>query len=656
MNNISEDIELSKEDIEFFKEHEQFIGFLTKSEDSDTEQIYEKTPRSNKSWIPKEPTKLPIKLPDGKIKHQETNNDSNNENEEKDEISSLDSDNYDENLQDDMKIDKSDENYVASSNNDIIQKKEELAIIAQTITEDPENNIGQLKILREIATNNNLTIKKLALLTQLVVYKDIIPGYRIRQLTDKEKATKVSEEVKKLRHFEQSLVSNYQAYLKSLETELKEHAIAETALKCMCDLLMSVTHFNFRSNLMMTIVSRTSTVEFTKMSAMCCEAIIEVFKNDESGEASLDAIKLITKMIKSKGYVVHEEILNTFLHLRLKEELSIKASNNESSINNQAKGKKRKYDKQKPKKHLSKKLKKLDKKRKEVVKEMKEANAVVDKEEREKRHTETLKLVFITYFRILKHANSSPLLISALEGLVKLFAHLINVEFFNDLLELLKKIMITPQTEDDNGNSSRRVDTRISLLCIITAFQLLSGEALNIDLKDFYTQMYKILMPLALNPYMELNENIRKRRTIADNNKDEIRYSNNISVSSEQQLLMEGFDYMFFKKRTIPIERSAAFLKRLSISCLNWPSKTVLICLEKMQKMIQKQSRLDALLISDDRICNGVYRADLDDPELCNPLTTNLWELSLLESHYDPKVRAMATSLATFVPNGERPL
>ncbi|RIB16573.1 nucleolar complex-associated protein [Gigaspora rosea] len=627
----------------------------------DTEQIYEKTPRSNKSWILKEPTKLPIKFPNGKIRHQEPINDSDNENGEKDEISSSDSDNYDENLHD-MKVDKTDENneFISnqntSNNNDIIQKKEELAIIAQRVIEDPENNIGQLKMLREIATNNNLTIKKLALLTQLVVYKDIIPGYRIRQLTDKEKATKVSEEVKKLRHFEQNLVSSYQAYLKSLEAELKEHTVAETALKCMCDLLISVTHFNFRSNLIMAIVCRMSTAEFTKMSAMCCDAIIEVFKNDESGEASLDAVKLITKMIKSKGYVVHEEVLNTFLHLRLKEELSIKVSNNEDSVNNQTKGKKRKYDKKELKKHLSKKLRKLDKERKEVEKEMKEAEAVVNKEEREKRHTETLKLVFITYFRILKHANSSPLLISALEGLVK-FAHLINVDFFNDLLELLKKIMIGPQTEDDNENSNRRINTRKSLLCIITAFQLLSGqgEALNIDLKEFYTQMYKILMPLALNPCMEQNENKRKQKTIVNNSKDEIKYNNSISVS-EQQLLMEGFDYMFFKKRTIPIERSAAFLKRLSISCLNWPSKTVLICLEKMQKMIQKQSRLDALLVSDDRICNGVYRADLDDPELCNPLATNLWELSLLESHYDPKVRAMATSLATFVSNGEKPV
>ncbi|CAG8504507.1 154_t:CDS:2 [Scutellospora calospora] len=423
-----EDIELSEEDVEFFK-------------------IYEKTPRSNKAWIFKGPTKLPIKLPDGKIKHQEPDDNSNNETDENEEDSSSDSDNnnYDEDLQDDMEVDEFNSSQNTLSDNDAIQKKEELAAIAQMIVEDPENNIGQLKVLRKIATNNNLKIKKLAILTQLVVYKDIIPGcdfylnmfvfnilqfhinhelnnyrYRIRQLTDKEKAAKVSEEVRKLRHFEQSLVSNYQAYLKSLEAELKE-------------------------------------------------------------------------------------------------ELTMKTLNDKNSVNDKTKGKKRKFDKQESKKKLSKKLRKLDKERRGVEKEMKEAEAVVNREEREKR---TLKLVFITYFRILKHANSSPLLVSALEGLAK-FAHLINVDFFNDLLELLKKLMLGQQIEDNYENSCKRIDTRKSLLCIITAFHLLSGQ-------------------------------------------------------------------------------------------------------------------------------------DLDDPELCNPLATNLWELSLLENHYDPKIRAMATSLATYIPDSEK--
>lgn len=59
-------------------------------------------------------------------------------------------------------------------------------------------------------------VQKLALATQLAVYKDVIPGYRIRPLTSEEQKAKVTKEVKKLRGFEQSLVSNYQTYVENL--------------------------------------------------------------------------------------------------------------------------------------------------------------------------------------------------------------------------------------------------------------------------------------------------------------------------------------------------------------------------------------------------------------------------------------------------------
>ena len=59
------------------------------------------------------------------------------------------------------------------------------------------------------------------MLSQLAVYKDIIPGYRIRALTDKEKAEKVSQMVQRTRDWEQGLVSVYQSYLRGLEAELK---------------------------------------------------------------------------------------------------------------------------------------------------------------------------------------------------------------------------------------------------------------------------------------------------------------------------------------------------------------------------------------------------------------------------------------------------
>ena len=59
------------------------------------------------------------------------------------------------------------------------------------------------------------------MLSQLAVFKDIIPGSRIRQLTNKEKAEKVSQMVAHSREWEQGLVSVYQNYLTCLDKELK---------------------------------------------------------------------------------------------------------------------------------------------------------------------------------------------------------------------------------------------------------------------------------------------------------------------------------------------------------------------------------------------------------------------------------------------------
>jgi nucleolar complex protein 3 len=68
---------------------------------------------------------------------------------------------------------------------------------------------------------NDIFIRKLAILSQLAVFKDIIPGYRIRALTEKEKTEKVSQMVARTREWEQGLVAVYQNYLRSLEAELK---------------------------------------------------------------------------------------------------------------------------------------------------------------------------------------------------------------------------------------------------------------------------------------------------------------------------------------------------------------------------------------------------------------------------------------------------
>ncbi|GAN09113.1 nucleolar complex-associated protein 3 [Mucor ambiguus] len=589
--------------------------------ESDEEMDYEMKPRKVASeWTRKDyHTKLPIKLASGKI-HQ-LDEDQDSEDEEEEVPTATPAPAVEEEQEEEEEVE---EQPKLSKKEYLIKKKEELALIAGNLQGDPEEYVSQLKTLRTIYRDDNVTVKKLSLLTQLAVYKDIIPGYRIRPLTTIEEEAQVSREVKKMREYEKALLSNYEMYLKDLNVLLtkkkteEDASLAFVATRCLCELLIAKTHFNFRLEIMVAVVTRMSTIKWNESAQLCSEALVTIFENDESGRSSLDAVKMIIRMVKSKGFAISENAINVFLHLRLKDEM---AHNYAKDNNDDQVGKKRKNN---SKPFLTKKARKTLKETREIEKEFQEAEAVVSKEEKEKNHTETLKLIFTFYFRILKKQTSSPLLPAVLEGLSR-FAHLISVDFFDDLLNALKDVMHS--FEDSNDISRTSSGTRKRLLCIITAFQLLSGqgEAFNYDLKDFYTEIYNILFKASYHTKIEDKPESQKE--------------------TESEMLIKGLELMFLKKRQIPVNRLAAFTKRFTLVALNMPNKTVLQCLALVDRLVQKDHRLDALLQSEDRASSGIYAPLLEDPELCNPFGTSLYELFLYQNHYDPNVRTIAKAL-----------
>lgn len=95
--------------------------------------------------------------------------------------------------------------------------------------------------------------------------------------------------------------------------------------------------------------------------------------------------------------------------------------------------------------------------------------------------TETLKLLFVLYFRILKNPHPTCLLPAALQGISK-FAHLVNIDFFKDLMQVLKEIMLRVSMEADGVDyaPSKVENVQHQLLCIMTAFELLSGQGRNL--------------------------------------------------------------------------------------------------------------------------------------------------------------------------------
>ena len=108
------------------------------------------------------------------------------------------------------------------------------------------------------------------------------------------------------------------------------------------------------------------------MSERCLQTLTKVLDKDQTGDASLELVRLLNRMIKERRFNVHPNTLSCLLHLRLKNELGVKAS--QSKVDRDAphpqKDKRRKADKKYDPKmpHVSKSAKKAAKERKQIEK------------------------------------------------------------------------------------------------------------------------------------------------------------------------------------------------------------------------------------------------------------------------------------------------
>ncbi|KAF8473991.1 nucleolar complex-associated protein-domain-containing protein [Kalaharituber pfeilii] len=692
----------------------------------DMPRSFEKGKRSRKE----RPGRLPIKTMDGAVKQvdvtpAEDSEDSQDSEDEEPFAGFSDNDKEGE-IQDDVDAaqagEEAGQSYKplskAAQRQQILEAKEELAQIALTLSEDPEENIHLLRRLREISYSRLPTIQKLALGTQLAVFKNIIPGYRIRPLTEEEQSAKVTKDVKKLRSYEQALVSAYQQYVEMLAAlargippaplnkasrnhlpaPIPTAELAHLAITCASSLALSIPHFNFRTDLLRILVDKLSKRHVDSSHTKAREAVEELFRTDEDGNASLDAVRLLVRMFKAKHFRVHESVLNTFLSLRLLSELDVKASTDKvdrrgTPTNEENTGKKRKRGGDDSKKAFkTKRARKLEREQNAVLKELKEADAVVSHEEKEKMQSEILKMVFSVYFRILKDKPQGGLMAATLEGLAK-FAHLINIDFFTTLLTALKELILdssalsspyfppftTTSTSQSDISSTllhlqQSQPTREALLCTATAFALLSGQTsgassnkplVPLDLTFFASRLYTLLLPLALNPDLELNHKSLRlpepspypsqqqpsssphpsdTSTIKKVGKE----SKNVNLSTQSALLLRSLSSLLtppHPPRPTP-SRASAFTKRLLTFCLAAPEKTNIATLGLLKDAERKnRGPTGGAEELEERKGDGGEKGGRSGEEIegieerCNGLRATAWEVDLLRRHYSPKVR-----------------
>jgi len=120
-------------------------------------------------------------------------------------------------------------------------------------------------------------------------------------------------------------------------------------------------------------------------------------------------------------------------------------------------------------------------------------------------------------------------------------------------------------------------------------------------------------------------------------------------AASTSDLLFHALHLAFAPHAAVPPWRAASFAKRLLSAALHWPGAVALRALEFVAKLLAREPRLEALLSTEDRTVDGVYRPDVEDPQLSNPFATSAYELHLLQTaHVDVQVREAAANLANY--------
>lgn len=206
--------------------------------------------------------------------------------------------------------------------------KAQIASLATRIVTDPHENVGNLSQLRQIAIQNRGRLAALTILTEAQVYRDIAPGYRIRTVTEKEAAVKVSKEVAQLRSFEQSLLSGFRRFIKSCTSLSQWRAtgnsqtlaakdmteVRHAACKALSTILAALPHFNEADAIATAVVDFASDRD-EAVRTLAKNALTEVLSNAHKAsgpvaQTCITAAKALADAAEGrKARVVSEETL-----------------------------------------------------------------------------------------------------------------------------------------------------------------------------------------------------------------------------------------------------------------------------------------------------------------------------------------------------------
>nr|XP_037282059.1 nucleolar complex protein 3 homolog [Rhipicephalus microplus] len=492
------------------------------------------------------------------------------------------------------------------------QVKQQIGSMASAIVEDPQDKVGHFKeliaLLRNGAPGISHIVQRLAALTLLEVFKDVVPGYAITAPTAHGSGPKqkLKKETRALIGYEEALLRYYGQYVGCLRKILARHlkrlksaqsvlrlrlstALAQVAARCVCGLLLAHPHFNLRGQLIELAVHCLGSSD-DKMSLTACQALRQLYRQDRLGESTLDAVKRTRALLKARGLQVHPRVLEPFLSLRLREPKAADQGHN-IDLKKVREGLRK----------MSRKEHRQHKRMRRLESQLRETEAQESDVRKDRLQGEILQQLLWTYAHVLKQVPQrpelKPLLRPVFKGLAQ-YAHLVNLDFLEDILDAL-------------GTLLNLLGSRDAPCCLQAAFALLSGQgqALTVDPQRFYVALFRCLLE---SP-----------------------------PASARTLLLCWRMMVVNRCRSLSVYRLKALCKRFATLCINHANSLGLTL--SLGTLLRSEPRLHGLLeVADSQT---IFRPMLGDPDHagCAPL----WELHVLRKHYDPSTAAVAKAVAS---------
>jgi len=347
-----------------------------------------------------------------------------------------------------------------------------IALVAERIASNPEKELDLFDVFLELDRKGSDELTRTrALLSAIAVFKDLIPGYRIREPTEQEKSTQRSKQVLALEKHELGLLQAYRRLLPAMEAAMKRDPFA--VAPALAALVRVASDFNYRQRLLGTAVkhANSSQLEVRKVLSSGLRDMVEA---DQRLEASREVVLAIGRLAqgaavgakggngKGGGGKLHTELIEVMLGLPLgKAESAALQEDNYADADD------------------------------DIKRGLNESSITQGAEKLRKAEAELLTEVFVVYLRIIRqrHVHGRQMLASALTGLAR-WGQQVNIELLLEILAEMRGVV-----QDAIG----QCDELVSLQGLRCAMVLLSGpsQALHTDV-TWLAEALRNALPLAL--------------------------------------------------------------------------------------------------------------------------------------------------------------